>query len=187
MCIRDRRGQDLVDGTPIRTGPVFDGAQPLDLQGPLSLWVGLEPVVALPDFGVAKRHEPKHLAQTAEPRSLIRLAPPSRAWLTLDLVGPQGVRRLQRTQQALERAILIGRYPRCEDGSGSVFSARVSRVHAMIVRDDHEGVLVLDLRSTSGLQSMGRAVRSVRVTSHARIQLGDRDAIEVNVNRETGE
>ena len=121
-----------------------------------------------------------------EAHSMIRVAPPSQAWLTLDLTGPQGERRLERSQQALTRALLIGRYPRCEQSSGSVFSSNVSRVHAMIVRDG-DGVLVLDLRSTNGLHAMGRAVRSVRVTSRAVIQLSKSDAIEVVVSRLAGE
>jgi len=64
-----------------------------------------------------------------------------------------------------------------------VFSHHISRVHAVIVRDE-EGVLVLDLQSTNGLQMMGRAVRRVRVTSRAVIQIDELDSIEVEVNCE---
>ena len=186
------RGHDLVDGSEICTGPAFDEPRNV-LRGPLSLRVGYEPIVALPDFGIPSKEEPTHAsmqatqaAERTEARSMVRVASPSQAWLTLDLYGPQGVRRLERSQQALAQAMLIGRYSRCEHRSGSVFSDNVSRVHAMIVRDG-DGVLVLDLRSTNGLEHMGHAVRSMRVTSRAVIQLGKKDVIEVVVNREAGE
>ena len=184
------RGHDLIDGTPIGFGPAFDDESRTEFHGPRSLLAGCEPIIALPDFGIPRKDEAKHVSMQAieamEARSLIRVAAPSHAWLTLDLIGPQGERRLERSQQALTRGMLIGRYPRCEHSSGSVFSDNVSRVHAMIVREG-DGVLVLDLRSTNGLEYMGRSVRSVHVTSRALIQLGKKDAIEVVVHREAGE
>lgn len=182
------RGHDLIDGKPIHTGPVFDRARNLDLQGPLAFRVGNEPIVVLPDFGVGSNEASPHPGMmTVAANTVIRMAPAIHApWLTVDLMGLSGMHRLERSQQSLQRAVLIGRYSRCEDGSGSVFSANVSRVHAAIVRDE-DGVLVFDLRSSNGLQWMGRSVRQVRVASRALIQLGESDAIEVTVNPECAE
>ena len=182
------RGHDLIDGKPIHTGPVFERARDLDLQGPLAFHAGNEPIVALPDFGIDPVEASSHAGiLTVAAHTIVRMAPAIHApWLTIDLTGPGGTHRLERSQQSLQRAVLIGRYSRCEDGSGSVFSANVSRVHAAIVRDE-DGVLVFDLRSSNGLQAMRRSVRQVHVASRALIQLGESDAIEVTVNPECAE
>jgi hypothetical protein len=78
---------------------------------------------------------------------------------------------------ALDRGVLLGRYRRCDSAGMAAFSDdRISRVHALVVRDGRE-LFVLDLCSTNGVWMDGEEIRMRKLAPGDVFRLGSRTAV----------
>lgn len=104
------------------------------------------------------------------------------AFARVAMRGPHGRVVVELSRAQLERVVLVGRYPRCRLGELSPFSAAVSRVHAGLVLDGDD-LLVIDLASTNGLGSRGAGerARAVRVRTRGTVQLGPSDRLDLEL------
>ncbi|MEM6730323.1 MAG: FHA domain-containing protein [Myxococcota bacterium] len=67
------------------------------------------------------------------------------------LEGPFGRTSVPLSDEDLQRGVLVGRYDRCAGSAGGhVFDQAVSRVHALLKRDDDGQVFLIDTGSTFG-------------------------------------
>jgi hypothetical protein len=90
---------------------------------------------------------------------------------TLEVVGRGGIERVAVGPEALERGVLVGRYPRCS-GAHDRLDASLSRVHLLVIRLA-DRVYAIDTSSTNGTRDMGgTAVRIVELEEGTGLLLG---------------
>lgn len=80
-----------------------------------------------------------------------------RVFGTLLVRGAGGGLRREVGASILERGLLVGRYTRCEVGSSDSGDGKLSRVHALIVKDGDD-VLAIDTASSNGISHHGKSV-----------------------------
>jgi hypothetical protein len=80
-------------------------------------------------------------------------------------------------ERALDRGVMLGRYRRCDSAGMAAFSDdRISRVHALVVRDEGE-IYLVDLCSTNGVWVGDKEVRLRRLIAGEEFRLGSRTGV----------
>ncbi|MGE0547838.1 MAG: hypothetical protein AB7O24_18850 [Kofleriaceae bacterium] len=72
---------------------------------------------------------------------------------TLEISGPNRTVTLRVGHHALQSGVLLGRYGRC-DGSELADDSTLSRVHALLIEDEHQ-LIVVDTASINGTRASG--------------------------------
>ncbi|MGE0867132.1 MAG: hypothetical protein AB7P03_01125 [Kofleriaceae bacterium] len=99
----------------------------------------------------------------------MRLASEIDAAGTLEIIGPTRTVKLRVGHHALETGVLLGRYARC-DGNGFADDATLSRVHALLLQD-HDQLIVVDTASVNGTRAASGDAARVTVLDDE-LQLG---------------
>jgi len=102
------------------------------------------------------------------------------AFARVAMRGPHGRVVVELSRAQLERVVLVGRYPRCRQGELSPFSGNVSRVHAGLLLEGDD-LLVIDLASTNGIGSPRDHARAVRVRTRGTVALGPSDRLDIEL------
>ena len=128
----------------------------------------------------ARRPVPRSVTVVRHPRAAdARLLDPSESRrASLRILGPRTQVRLALGDRALDRGVLLGRYPRCAF-SGVLGGDGISRVHALILRVG-EGVFAFDTASTNGLYhdpAHEQDARVVALSDGERAHFGGDDAM----------
>lgn len=103
-------------------------------------------------------------------RSIVEVLPSKAPWAKITVESPNGVFEVSVDREDLLHPVLVGRYERCMGGRGTTLPHQISRVHAALLVDGDD-VLVLDTASTNGLTQGDEEVRSLRVRTSAEVTL----------------
>ena len=169
-----RLGRYVLGG--FRIGP---GAPPPPADAPL-------------DAAIDAPMPPPRASRSERTSTLMRLDRPSTLIEVLDERVPGGVGTITATRRGhrvravvtgdqLDRGVLVGRADKCLDrGMRALMSTSVSRVHAVLIRNDGR-TMIYDAASMNGTFHEGARVRSVIVGERgARVHLAGPDGIELS-------